>query len=100
MNEVMCWEVMALCNTLEQSSSLGDWSLNPTAACLYFCHRRLGEAECVCYTQTLGAFWELESNTGSLCTEVQVNYFMYKLPVSSFVTSTGERAQSVLMPYK
>lgn len=97
----MCWEVMALCNMLEQSSSLGDWSLNPTAACLYsLCHRSLGETECVCDTQTLRAFGELESNTGSLCTEAQVNYFMYKRPVSSLVTSTGERAQSVLTPYK
>lgn len=41
----MCWEVMGLCNILEQRSSLGDWSLNPSAACLYsLCHSRLVEA--------------------------------------------------------
>ncbi len=41
----MYWEVMGLCNILEQRSSLGDWSLNPSAACLYsLCHNRLVEA--------------------------------------------------------
>lgn len=41
----MCWEVMGLCNILEQRSSLGDWSLNPNAAWLYsLCHIRLVEA--------------------------------------------------------
>lgn len=45
MNEVMCWEVMGLCNILEQRSSLGDWSLYPSAACLYsLCHNRVVEA--------------------------------------------------------
>lgn len=45
MNKVMCWEVMGLCNILEQRSSLGDWSLNPSAACFYsLCHIRLVEA--------------------------------------------------------
>lgn len=45
MNEVMCWEVMALCNILEQRSSLGELSPNSTAGCLNsLCHSRLVEA--------------------------------------------------------
>ena len=75
----MCWEVMGLCNILEQRSSLEDWSLNPSAACLYsFCHSRLVEA---------GEFsaGERESILGGgiqyrrVCTEAQVSYFMYEM---------------------
>jgi len=57
MNEVMCWKVMGLCNILEQRSSLGDFSPNPSAACLYsLCHSRLVEAKAF---NTGGGGWNL-----------------------------------------
>lgn len=90
---------MALCNILEQRSSLGDWSLNPTAACLYsLCHSRLVEArECSAGGGfILGdgiQYWEsVHRGTGELLK-------CMKWPVSkqqtSHVASTGEKAQSI-----
>ena len=64
MNEVMCWEVMGLCNILEQSSSLGDWSLNPRAAAFTPFVIQTGGSRGDSVLEGGKPFWEVELNTG------------------------------------
>lgn len=91
---------MALCNILEQRSSLGYWSLNPTAACLYsLCQSRLVETRECSAGGWGGNFGRWNSILGVCAQRHRWVTLCMKWPVSkqqtSHVASTGEKAQSI-----